>query len=78
MGGRDESRFGEKKGDWRTRKCCRQPESALNFARRVEISSSFDFTDGIGACETYRSENVPIVVIEMTNRTKRQANLAAE
>lgn len=68
----DESLYGQVRSDGSTKAEWREPDTGLSSARRVERSSEFDIPSGIGACETYSSENILTAVIELTSPTMWQ------
>lgn len=62
-----EPRYGEVRSEESTRARCRTLDISLRFARRVESSLVSDSSSGTGAHQAYSSENVPVVVIEVTS-----------
>lgn len=60
-----------------TRAGCREPLVAPYSARKVESSSESESPRGIGARQTYNSENAPIAAVEVTGPTTLQADVTA-
>lgn len=56
----------------------RELDIGLRFDRRVGSSLDSDSRGGIGAPDTYSSENVSVAVIEKTSSTTPQENIAAK